>query len=224
MNLYFLVEGKRTEKKLYPAWLDVLVPALNRVDDLNEVASCSYYIFSGEGYPSLLDVHLENAVKDYLECGKFNRMVVCLDVDESTPEARKAIVREAAASFGIPNGELTVIAQECCIETWFLGNRKAVSPAPNEPELHGCLEFYNVREEDPERMGSPNEFNARSVFHDHFFKLVSRDKGFRYTKANPRHVKDEAYLRELMERRDQTGHLNTFGDFLDLCSEISKRC
>jgi hypothetical protein len=151
-------------------------------------------------------------------------MVVCLDVDESTPETRKAIVREAAESFGIPNGELTVIAQECCIETWFLGNRKAVSPAPNEPELHRCLEFYNVREEDPERMGLPKEFSARSVFHDHFFKLVSRDKGFRYTKVNPRHVKDEAYLRELMERRDQTGHLKTFGDFLDLCSEISKRC
>ena len=224
MNLYFLVEGKRTEKKLYPAWLNVLVPALNRVDDISDISSCTYYIFSGEGYPSLLDVHLENAIKDYLACGKFNRMVVCLDVDDSTPEARKAVVTEAAASFGIPDGELTVIAQECCIETWFLGNRKAVSPAPNESRLHDCLEFYNVREDDPERMGFPQQFNARSVFHDYFFKLVSRDKGFKYTKVNPRHVKDEVFLRELIERRNQSDHLNTFGDFLDFCSEIADRC
>lgn len=223
MNLYFLVEGKRTEKKLYPAWLEILAPALKRVESLDDINKCNYYIFSGEGYPSLLN-HFENAVKDYLACGKFDRMVVCLDVDDSTPEDRIQIVTAASLAAGLPAKELTVIAQECCIETWFLGNRKAVSPQPNISELSKWLSFYNVRQDDPEAMEYPTEFCARSVFHDHFFKLVSRDKGFKYTKTNPRHVKDEAYLRELIARRSETGQMDTFGTFLGLCEEISANC
>ncbi len=223
MNLYFLVEGKRTEKKLYPAWLEILAPALKRVESLADIDTCTYYIFSGNGYPSLFN-HFENAVKDYLVCGKFDRLVVCLDVDDSTPDARSEIVAATAKAAGLPETELSIIAQECCIETWFLGNRKAVSPTPNISELCKLLKYYNVRENDPEAMGFPPEFSARSVFHDHFFKLVSRDKGFRYTKTNPRHVTDETYLRELIARREDTKQMDSFGSFLALCEEISEKC
>jgi hypothetical protein len=37
MNLYFLVEGQSTEKKVYPAWLSHLLPELNRVNNYDEV-------------------------------------------------------------------------------------------------------------------------------------------------------------------------------------------
>ena len=30
MNLYFIVEGRRTEKKVYPEWLNFLIPELKR--------------------------------------------------------------------------------------------------------------------------------------------------------------------------------------------------
>jgi len=39
MNLYFLVEGTHSERKVYPAWLSYLLPELQRVynyDDVNE--------------------------------------------------------------------------------------------------------------------------------------------------------------------------------------------
>lgn len=32
MNIYFLVEGKRTERKVYPAWLAYLLPELQQVN------------------------------------------------------------------------------------------------------------------------------------------------------------------------------------------------
>jgi hypothetical protein len=48
MNLYFLVEGKRTEKKVYPAWLAHLLPELQRVQNYDQVNQNNYYLFSGE--------------------------------------------------------------------------------------------------------------------------------------------------------------------------------
>lgn len=106
MNLYFLVEGKRTEKKVYPAWLAHLVPKLRRVESPDELDDCCYVIFSGEGYPSLLDVHLGNAIKDYNTSGRFDRLVVCLDVDESTAGDRVQVVVDRASEFGFPSNQL----------------------------------------------------------------------------------------------------------------------
>ena len=225
MNLYSLVEGKRTEKKVYPAWLAHLIPQLRRVDDPSELDDqCGYFIFSGEGYPSLLDVHLSAAIADYHAARKFNRLVICLDVDDSTPADRSQEVFKRAAALGFPTDQLRVITQECCIETWFLGNRKAVSPTPNRSELVDFLRFYNVRRDDPEAMGIHAEFNARSIFHSQYFHLVSQDKRFRYTKHNPKHVVDKAFLEELIVRRQDTNHLPTFGTFLDLCEEVIRHC
>ena len=224
MNLYFLVEGKRTEKKVYPAWLSHLAPNLKRVQFIEELDECGYFIFSGEGYPSLLDVHLENSIKDYQASGKFDRLVVCLDVDDSTPADRTHEVVKRAVELGFPQEQLRVIAKECCIETWFLGNIKVVSPNPQSAELKEYLDFYNVRTNDPEAMGHPKDYNARSVFHSRVFQLVSLDKNFRYTKHNPKHVVDNSYLQELITRREKTKPLATFGTFLDLCQEIERHC
>ena len=33
MNLYIIVEGEQTEMKVYPEWLHLLAPQLERVDD-----------------------------------------------------------------------------------------------------------------------------------------------------------------------------------------------
>ncbi len=102
MNLYFLVEGKRTEKKVYPAWLSHLVPSLRRVAFLDEIDVNTYFIFSGEGYPSLIGVHFQNAIQDYRQSGKLDRLVVCLDVDQSTPKMRTEEVFEVARSLEFP--------------------------------------------------------------------------------------------------------------------------
>jgi len=54
MNVYFLVEGRRTEKKIYPKWLSHLVPELTKVDFFEDVKEFNYKLFSGFGFPHLL--------------------------------------------------------------------------------------------------------------------------------------------------------------------------
>lgn len=56
MNLYIVVEGEQTETKVYPAWLQILVPQLHRIDDAWNLSenSDSYYLFSAGGIPSIL--------------------------------------------------------------------------------------------------------------------------------------------------------------------------
>lgn len=47
----FWIEGKRTEKKVYPAWLSILTPHLKKVNIAGDVSDDNYYLISGEGYP-----------------------------------------------------------------------------------------------------------------------------------------------------------------------------
>ncbi|GAL93420.1 MULTISPECIES: hypothetical protein [Microcystis] len=42
MNIYFLVEGRSTEKKLYTAWLTHLIPEIERVDFYDQANHNNY--------------------------------------------------------------------------------------------------------------------------------------------------------------------------------------
>ncbi len=53
MNLYFLVEGKRTEPKIYPSWFEYLLPNYNKIQNPGKVSNNNYYLISGLGYPAL---------------------------------------------------------------------------------------------------------------------------------------------------------------------------
>ena len=68
MNLYIIVEGEQTEMKVYPEWLHLLAPQLERVDDAWGIKtdSNSYYLFSAGGIPSIFN-HVSNAVADINE-------------------------------------------------------------------------------------------------------------------------------------------------------------
>jgi len=89
MNIYFLVEGKRTEMKVYPKWLSYLIPELQRSTTFDSVTKNNYFIFSGNGFPSLLDNHLRNCVIDVNNAGNYDCFVICLDADEQSIEACK---------------------------------------------------------------------------------------------------------------------------------------
>lgn len=88
MNIYFLVEGNSTEKKIYPQWLKYLVPELKQVKYFNEVQHNNYYLISGEGYPSILHDGLHNAVDKVQETQKYDYLVLCVDADEETVAER----------------------------------------------------------------------------------------------------------------------------------------
>jgi hypothetical protein len=107
MNLYILVEGEETELQLYLKWFSYLLPQLNRVNTFNQITKNSYYIFSGQGIPSIYN-HTVNAIKDINALkDKYDYLIVALDADELSPERRMEKVLEKInghPSFLLKNG------------------------------------------------------------------------------------------------------------------------
>ncbi|HVA46363.1 MAG TPA: hypothetical protein VNH11_08320 [Pirellulales bacterium] len=166
MNVYFLVEGKRTERKVYPAWLGHLLPELRQVAQPQDAVENNYFIISGFGYPSMLHDHLPNAVADVNKFDRYSHLVVCLDAEELTINDRRTEVIEFSKQrrCRLLRAELLVIVQNRCLETWFLGNRKIVSRSPQNQALGRYLAFFDVTRDDPEQMGVYRALSAMPVF------------------------------------------------------------
>lgn len=86
MNLYFLVEGKRTEPILYPKWITYTFPHLTLVRKIEEVISDSMFLFAAHGYPKILQL-LGQALTDISNHYVKNHIIIdhffiCLDADE----------------------------------------------------------------------------------------------------------------------------------------------
>jgi hypothetical protein len=227
MNIYFLVEGKQTERRVYPKWLSHLVPQLTGVNSFDRVIRNHYYLFSGNGYPSLLN-HLENAVADVNQHGKFDYLVLCLDVDDSTPNDREQLICKRLETKLNSTTQFVVICQNKCFETWFLGNRRIFKRNPSNPQLSKYIEHYNVRENDPEQMAKPDGFNrTTSIFHSHYFQLICRERGnCRYSKEHPGLVAEKPFLDELIARYNDTTphhHIASFGRFFLFCEEVKRQ-
>ncbi len=55
MKVYFLLEGRRTEPKIYSSWLSHLIPQLKRINSHNDKSEeNSYFLFSANGYPLII--------------------------------------------------------------------------------------------------------------------------------------------------------------------------
>jgi hypothetical protein len=226
MNIYFLVEGKRTERKVYPAWLAYLLPELQRVQSYDEVNKNNYYLFSGEGYPSIIYDHIPNAIEDIRSIGKYNYFVVCLDAEESSVND----IREEVDSFlqsekiEMGNTQMILIVQNRCIETWFLGNKKIYSRNPQNQPLLNYTRYYNVETDCPEKMGKYQNFNTHAQFHEAYLKALFEEKRISYSKRNPGAVLQEYYLQELRKRTEtQSEHLPSFQYFIEFCKMIKSQ-
>lgn len=224
MNLYFLVEGRRTEKKIYPKWLSHLLPELTEVSDPFKVDMNNFYLFNGNGFPSLLDNHLLNAVEDVNTIAKFNYFIICLDSDDATVEERREYVLTFIRKHKVQLTKSTfvIIVQNKCIETWFLGNRRAYSKNPQTIELRKYNLFFNVQKNDPELMTAIDDFSTSAQFHEEYLTQMLLEKKIRYSKKNPNAVGERHYLEELISRQNDTGHLLSLKDFFDFCFMIKK--
>lgn len=174
MNLYFLVEGQ-TERKLYPKWLEHLLPSFGRIYDPHDANENNYVLISGGGYPRLLDIHLENSVEDITDSGNYDFFILVLDSDEVTPDERIEEIHNKISheNINLGNCELQIVVQNRCIETWLLGSRRILSRNPTSQELLECIRFYNVFENDPERMNSPERFDESvAAFHYEYLRLM----------------------------------------------------
>lgn len=223
MNIYFLVEGKSTEKKIYPKWLEYLIPNLVRVQYYDQVENNNYYLISGQGYPRILYDGLENAVDKILEAPRYDYLVICVDADEESVEERIQYIREFISGKEINLGKtkVEIIVQNRCIETWLLGNKRIFdSRQPLDLPLASYVNYYDVSQNNPEEMGK-DKMRNHADFHYEYLREVFRSKNTTYSKKNPKDAREKYYFEELQKRvRDQSEDLKTFQFFLKFCERI----
>lgn len=227
MNIYFLVEGKRTEMKVYPKWLAYLIPELQRVKNFTDAEDNNYYIFSGNGYPSLLHNHLRNSIMDINRVGIYDYFVICLDSDDQNIVDCKQEILDFMINENINLNSKTkfeIIVQNKCLETWFLANPKIFKKNPTSLFLRDCVEFYNVKKDDPELMEKLPQFeNSTSVFHSSYLHELLAEKNISYSKNNPQGVIEEYFLNELILRNKKTNHIQSFQYFIEFCEQIRNK-
>lgn len=223
MNIYFLVEGK-TEAKIYPKWLEHLLPELKRVNQAIEVEKNSFYLLNSGGFPSILE-DLKKSVEDINNIDKFNYLVVSLDADELTIKERRKEIFDFIEKESIElntNTELVLIIQKVCIETWLLGNRKVFKKNPQNKDLMEFIKFYDVSQNDPEEMGSLYEDETKAQFHERYLKAMLSERNIKYSKTRPRDTMDKNYLEELIKRIEETQDIQTFSSFIDFCERVKR--
>ncbi|TVQ65137.1 MAG: hypothetical protein EA366_00320 [Spirulina sp. DLM2.Bin59] len=226
MNIYFLVEGNSTEKKIYPKWLEYLIPDLVRVQYYDQVESNNYYLISGKGYPRILYDGLENAVDKIMEIPKYDYLVICIDADEESVEARTQYAREFIRDQQINLGKtkIEIIVQNRCLETWLLGNRRIFnSRQPLDFPLADYVNYYDVSQRDPEAMGQYDQKN-HAEFHYEYLREIFRSKNTNYSKKNPKDAQKLYYFEALQQRvEDQPQDLKSFQFFLEFCEKIKTK-
>jgi hypothetical protein len=230
MNLYFLVEGRSTEKKVYPKFIEHLIGGqLLRVNEFDKITDKNYFLISGNGYPQILSNVLKSSILDINNVGKYNYLIICIDADENNFEERQNELNKYLKEFEEENiilndsCEIILIVQNRCIESWFLGNDKIYKVNPQSQFLKEYQDHFNVRENDPELMPIYKDFDTHADFHLTYLREMLLERNVRYSKNHPRDVADPYYLDELVKRSIKTEHLKSFKKFVDFCEMIKSK-
>ena len=229
MNLYFLVEGRSTEKKVYPKFIEHFFEGkLTKVRQFDEVVENNYFLLSGNGYPRIFTDVLKNSMVDINSVSNYNYLILCIDADEKSIAERQEELEGYLEEFkkeGIELNQkckLELIVQNRYIETWFLGNKAVYKANPSKEPLLKFQEFYNVKENDPELMPIFEGFDNHAIFHFTYLKEVLLERNVRYTKNHPRDVAESHYLKRLIERGENDNHILSFMKFYNLCKKIKE--
>ena len=233
MNLYFIVEGKRTEPILYRSWIPQLLPTfreISRIEDaVEEGLGDTFYLIAGLGYPAY-EHRIRNAIKDCAATSKPFHLVVCVDAEDVSVSERilknEKIIRDARAIENVPLLPFSIVIADCCIETWLLGNAKVIKRNPDSEDLRAYLEHYDVAAFDPEKMPAKTGDRNRADTHLRYLQAVFRERNMYYTKKHPADASEPHYLKALVNRAsvdqgDGTRHLRSFSVLLSLCDSLN---
>ena len=214
MNLYVVVEGRRSEKRIYGTWLPLLFPGHARIEDPESAAGSHFYLVSGGGYPNYKRI-ISQAVLDIARMvPRYQHLMVCVDAEDATVDERRAELEPCLK--GCPIGA-TVIVQDCCIETWLLGNRRLVPEVPKSTNFSAFKAHFDVRSSDPERMAAPAEHaGSRAAWHAAYLRAAVADRDLSTTKKHPGEAGGPAALDQLQRRVSETGHLRSLARLLAL--------
>ena len=220
MNFYLVVEGRRTEPRIYRAWLPFVRPGIQEVRAIEEASDETFYLVAGLGYPSYLR-RISAAVKDIADDkGQQWCLVVAVDAEEQTFEERLKEVEETIDDAVVEHQAISVdrhiLVADCCIESWLLGNQKAVPPSPQVAKLQTFKAFYDVRSDDPEKMPCHPDYNTRAQFHLDYLRQVCVERSISYSKNSPGPTSTRTWFDELVKRNNRTSHLQSFASLLAL--------
>ena len=214
MNVYLIVEG-HGEKKVYAHWVPLVNPNLRVVNSLEEVQHNNLIIFSGGGYPNYLEV-IEAGVEDVVGNKQLDRLVIAIDSEEMSYKEKRREIEQVVNALG-KNLDYKIIVQHFCLETWALGNKVIVSRNPKDIRLRQYIRYFNVLNEDPELLpGYPIENLSRSQFAVRYLTKLLNEKyrTLTYKKGTPKPLLHDTYFRRVKTRRNTTGHIASFEDFL----------
>lgn len=223
MNAYIIVEGEKTEMSVYPAWMSLIAPNMQHIDDPQALSSDSYYLFSGHGQPSVFQ-HVSGAIKDinYINSrndNKYDYLIVCVDTEDETPEYIRQQIDKYIQQENVTlcdECKLVIFEQKVCMETWFLGNCKVFKSNPTGDRMIQYLRYYNVKNNDPENMGAFDEERyTKAQFHVRYLKEMLKERNIKYEKNDPSVVCNKSYLDEIIKRYEDTDHLQTFGSWYE---------
>ncbi len=224
MNLYFLLEGEKTEVLLYPKWIQYILPNYKQVDFFQDAIKDNFYIFSGGGIPSIYN-HTINAIKDINASDTYNKLIVCLDAEELTVQERiteiKGFIEKENVTLN-SNCTIDFVIQNVCIETWFLGNKRIVKKIPEGLLLKEFINHFDVRIDDPEQMKKIEGHRNKAAFHYSYFREILKEKNLHYSKSRPNIVLEKTFFDQLEKRVNETNHLKSFKQLLTLLYEIKK--
>lgn len=224
MNIYFLVEGK-TERKVYPKWIAHFAPVLSRINCPTDAVENNYYLISGGGFPSILDNHFADSVKDVNSIDNYDFLVLVIDTDNVSEAQKREEVFEYihANNISLTNCELVIIPQVVCMETWFLGNRRIYARNSSSIEITAFSQHYDVANNDPELMGVSNNYSGTiGNFHYQYLKSMLRAKNIRYSKTSPKDVGRTHYINELeMRLENDTNSLHSMRSLFSFFRKIS---
>ncbi|MCT0252636.1 hypothetical protein [Synechocystis sp. CS-94] len=237
----FLVEGKRTEPKVYKSWLSHLFPHLNFVSKPEEITTNSCRIVPGNGYPNMVSTpklsgeksRLEACLLDIKNFNNIDYFFVCVDSEEETYRDRFNDITSRLENFKIKLGmeqfqgtEFYIIVQHRCIETWALGNACLPSYYPRKnisQDFVQLQKYYDILIDDPEQIPyfPPNySFSTQAKFHEKYLKEYLKEFGFSYSKKQPRIIQSQEFLDALIKRCSSTNHLSSLKHLFDIWEKL----
>jgi len=239
VNLLFLVEGKRTEPKIYKSWLSHLFPYLNFVVKPEDMTNNSCRIISGNGYPNMVSSpkksagisRLEACLLDIKNYRNVDSFFICVDSEEETYQDRfeeiNSRLEYLKTQIRIDQSQETkfhIIIQHCCIETWALGNAEI----PNQyTSQNSSVDFsvlqshYDILINDPELMTCPPSHpSTKQCFHHTYLREYLKEFGLFYSKTRPKSIVEKKYLDALIKRCTSTNHLSSLKYLLDIWEQM----
>lgn len=217
MNIYAIVEGEKATKKIYQSWISYLNNQLQPIDNLRDYRKNNYFIFAGHGQNEFPD-KIVKAIEDVNNINVVDRLVVGIDSEDLPFDEKIVEVKRWVDKFEI-RVEVKYIIQHFCLETWLLGNRTIFRKKPQDNELIGYINLFDIRINDPEYLPeNKDEKLNRAKFAYRYLRAGIRDiYGNRkwYSKSNPGIALEEGFYNQVYDRYLRSNHIKSFKSFVE---------